>query len=131
VVMAFMEFSVHDLSQQERGDPVSEDEVWKHEVGYIKWFYRASHPIMISPAPVADYTALVPPYEEVNVEQQWVRQQIISNISARVESAMGVPYVFSNSVVAGIMDGIWSEYSILQEVSVSRRRTRSDSPQNE
>ena len=67
--MAFMEFSVHDLSQQERGDPVSEDEVWKHEVGYIKWFYHVSHPIMIALAPVVDHTTPVPPYEEVIVKQ--------------------------------------------------------------
>jgi len=48
----------HLLSQQERGDPVLEDEVWKHEVGYIKWFYF----IMIAHAPVADYTTLISPY---------------------------------------------------------------------
>jgi len=39
--------------------------------------------------------------------------------------------VFSNPVIAGIMEGIRSEYNILQEVSVPRRRTRSHSPQEE
>jgi hypothetical protein len=45
VAMAFTYFVVHVLSQQERGHSVPEDEVWKHEVGYIKWFYHVSHPI--------------------------------------------------------------------------------------
>jgi len=58
VVMAFMEFVVHVLSQQKMGDPVLEDEVWKHSVGYMKWFYNVSYPIMIVVAAVADYTAL-------------------------------------------------------------------------
>jgi len=44
--MAFMEFSVHDLSQQERGDLVSDDELWSHSRGYMCWFYRISHPIV-------------------------------------------------------------------------------------
>ena len=47
LVMAFMEFAINVLSQQERGDPVPEDEVWKHEVGYMKWFYRVSHPCLV------------------------------------------------------------------------------------
>jgi hypothetical protein len=64
------------LASRERGDPVPEDEVWKHEVWYMKWFYRASHPIMIAHEPVADYTTPVPPYEEVIVDQQWVRQPL-------------------------------------------------------
>jgi hypothetical protein len=45
-------------------------------------------------APVAEYTAHVPPYEEVIVEQQWAIQvpdplQIIENIKTIVDSAMG------------------------------------------
>jgi hypothetical protein len=74
VVMASMEFVVHVLSQQERGDPVPKDEGWKHSKGYIKWLYKVSHPIMIVHAAVPNYTAHVPPYEEVIVEQQWARQ---------------------------------------------------------
>jgi len=34
LVATFMEFVVHVLSQQE-SDPVREDEVWKHSVGYM------------------------------------------------------------------------------------------------
>jgi hypothetical protein len=59
----------------------------------MNWFYKVSHPLMIAPAAIPDYTTPVPPYEEVVVEQQWVRQppdlfQIIGNIRVRVESAM-------------------------------------------
>jgi hypothetical protein len=65
-----------------------------------------------------EYTASVPPYEEVIVEPQWVRQipdplQIIDNIRHRVDSAMEVPDVFSNSLIAGIMDGIQSEHNMM------------------
>jgi len=75
----------------------------------------------------------VPSYEEVIVEQQWARHppdlfQVIGNIRVRVESALGVPDVFSNPLVLGIMEGIRAEYSVLEEVPVSRRRTRSHSP---
>lgn len=70
VVMAFMEFLVHVLSEQERGDVVPKDEVWKHPKGYMKWFYRVSHPIMIAPTAVPEYTTPVPAYEEVIVEKQ-------------------------------------------------------------
>jgi len=63
VVIAFTYFVVHVLSQQEMGDPFPEDGVWKHEIGYMKWFYRVSHPIMITLAPVTYYTAHVAPYE--------------------------------------------------------------------
>ena len=59
MVMSFTDFVVHE---QEEGDPIREDEVWKHEIGYMKWFYRVSHPIIIAPAPVADYITHVPPY---------------------------------------------------------------------
>jgi hypothetical protein len=89
---------------------------------------------MIALVPVANYTTVAPLYEEVIVEQQWARQpsdpfQIIGNIRVKVESAMGHPDVFSNPVVVGIMEGILSEYIILQEVSVLRRRSTSHSPQ--
>ena len=111
VVTAFIEFVVHVLSQHERGTPVLEDEVWKHSKGYMRWFYKVSHPIMIAPTAIPDYTAHVPPYEEVIVEQQWARQlpdpfQIIGNIRAKVESTMGVSDVFSNPLVLDIMEGI-------------------------
>jgi len=46
VAMAFMEFALHVLSQQERGDLVPDDEPWSHSRGYMIWFYRLSHPIL-------------------------------------------------------------------------------------
>jgi len=61
VVMTFMEFVVHVLSQQERGNPVPEDEVWKHSKGYTNWFYKESHPLVIAPGVVPDYTTHIPP----------------------------------------------------------------------
>ena len=51
VVMAFMEFVVHVLSQQKRGGLVSEDDVCKQSKGYMKLFYKVSHPIMIALQP--------------------------------------------------------------------------------
>jgi len=120
VVIAFKDFDVHVLSQTERGQVVPEDKLWKYARGYIICFYRVSHPIMSAPASVAEYTAHVPPYEEVIIEQQWVKQdlnplQIIDNIRCIVDSAMEVPDVFADPLVAAIMEGIWSEYRILQE----------------
>jgi len=76
VAMTFMEFALHVLSQQERGDLVPDDEPWNHYRGYIRWFTRVSHPILNPLAVIPDYTVdahprHVPPYEEVIVEQQW------------------------------------------------------------
>jgi len=98
VAICFLEFAVHVLSQQQRGDPVPEGEGHKHSVGYTRWFYHASHPLIIDPAPVPEYTIARPVYEEVIVDQQWVRHppdpfQIIGNIRARVEDAMEIPDV--------------------------------------
>jgi hypothetical protein len=98
-----------------------------HSVGYIKWFYRVSHTLVIAPATVPDYTTPVPPYEDVIVEQQWVRQppdsfQIIWNIRAMVDSAAGVHDVYSNPTVVGIMESIQAEYSMLEVVAASQRR---------
>ena len=91
VAMAFMEFALHVLSQQEKGDLVPDDEPLSHSRGYMCWFYRVSHPIVNPPAVVPHYTTdahlrPIPPYKEVIVEQQWARHhpdpyQIISNIS--------------------------------------------------
>jgi len=69
VVVAFLDFMVHVLTQAERGHPVSEDKLWRYARGYIKWFYHVSHPVFSQPAPIAHYTALVPPCEEVTDEQ--------------------------------------------------------------
>jgi hypothetical protein len=104
--MAFMEFALHVLSQEERGHPVSNNESWTHSRWYMRWFVRVSHHIMNHPVAILDYAVdapprHVPPYEEVLVEQQWIRHppdpyQIISNIRARVDGAMGHPGVFHN-----------------------------------
>ncbi|RHN66929.1 putative immunoglobulin/major histocompatibility complex [Medicago truncatula] len=83
----------------------------------VIYFCRVSHPIMNPPASIPDYTVdahhrHVPPYEEVLVEQQWVRHppdpyKIFINMRARVESAMGHPDVFSNpEEVLLLMQGI-------------------------
>jgi hypothetical protein len=48
---------------------LSEDKMLKYARGYIKWYYRVFHPLMSEHAPVVEYTALVPPYKEVIVEQ--------------------------------------------------------------
>jgi len=77
------------------------------------------------------HTCLVPPYEEVLVEQQWVRHpsdpyQIISNIRARVDGAMGYPDVFRNSEeVLRLMQGIQSDWSMLEQMLALRRMIRS------
>jgi len=103
--MAFIEFDIHALSQQERGDIVLEDEVSKHSKWYIKWFYH------VSPTAVPDYTAPVPPYKEVIVEQQWAKQppdpfKVIRNIRAIIDSVAGVPDVYLNPTVARIMESV-------------------------
>jgi hypothetical protein len=101
----------------------------------MRWFVRVSHPIVNPHAAIPDYVAdapprHVPPYEEVLVEQQWARHppdpyQIISNIRARVDSAIGHPNVFGNPEVLRIMQGIQSEWSMLEQVPTPRRRSRS------
>jgi len=44
----------------------------------MRWFIKVSHPIVNPPAAIPDYAVDAPPcpvlpYEEVIVEQQWVR----------------------------------------------------------
>jgi hypothetical protein len=96
----------------------------------MKWFYRVSHPIMIDPAAVPEYTVLRLVYEDVIVEQQCARHppdpfQIIQNIRAVVDSAMvGIPDVYSNHVVARVMETIRQQYRVLEEVTAPRRRSR-------
>ncbi|RHN53594.1 putative aminotransferase-like, plant mobile domain-containing protein [Medicago truncatula] len=121
VAQDFTEFALHVLSHQDRG--------------YMRWFIRVSHPIVNPPTTIPDYAAAapprpVPPYEEDIVEQQWARHpldpyQIISNIRARVDGAMGHPVVFHNSEeVMRLMQGIQSEWSMLEQVPAPRRRSR-------
>jgi len=102
----------------------------------MRWFIRVSHHIVNPFAAIPDYKVdahprLVPPYEEVIVEQQRVIHppdpyQIISNIRARVDSAMGHPDLFRNpEEVLRLMQGIQSEWSMLEQMPVLRRRSRS------
>jgi hypothetical protein len=135
VAHAFTEFALHVLSHQQRGHPVPDNQPWAHTRGYMKWFVRVSHPIVNPPAAIPDYAADAPPrpvpaYEEVLVEQQWARHppdpyQIISNIRARVDSALGHPDVFGNPEVLRIIQGIQSEWSMLEQMPTPRRRSRS------
>jgi hypothetical protein len=90
VVAAFQDFMVHVLDQVRRGRQITTRKQWRYVEGYIRWFYDVSQPIMSYPACVAEYTTLVPPYEEVIVRQQWPIQlpdplQIIANIRAIVD----------------------------------------------
>ena len=87
---------------------------------------RATIPDYVVDAPPRS----VPPYEEVLVEQQWAKHppdsyQIISNIRARVGGAMGHPAVFHNpEEVMRLIHGIQSEWSMLEQMSAPRRRSR-------
>jgi len=101
----------------------------------MSWFYRVSHPIMNPHAVIPDYTTdahprPVPPYEEVIVEQQWARQppdpyQIINNFRARVDSEMGHPDLFGNPEVLCMMQGIQSEWSMMEQMSAPQSWSRS------
>jgi len=130
VVTTFLEFALNVLTQQQRGEPVPEGEELMHSNGYIKWFYKVSHPLKIGPAPVPEYAVLRPVYEEILVEQQCDRYppnpfQIIDNIRARVENAMVIPDVTSNPLFFGLLEGIRSDYTVFDEVSAPRRRSKS------
>jgi len=65
------------------------------------------------------------------VEQQLARHppdpyQIISNITARVDIAMGHPNVFANpEEVLRLMQGIQSKWSMLEQMPASQRRSMS------
>ena len=134
VVTTFLEFPLHVLTQQQRGEPISEGDEWMHENGYIKWFYKVSNPLMIVPAPVPEYNVTRLVYEEILVEQQWARHppdlfQIIGNIRARMENAMGIHDVTSNPLFSGILEGIRSDYTMFNEVPPPWRRSRSSREQ--
>jgi len=105
-------------------------------MGYMRLFCRVSHPIVNPPAAIPDYTAdahprSVPAYEELLVEQQWAihppdQYQIISNIKTRVDNAMGHPDVSCTpEEVLRLIQGIPSEWSMLEHMSAPRRRSRS------
>jgi len=78
VAQAFTEFALYILSHQQRAHPVSDNQLWAHTRGHMRWFVRVSNPIVNPPAAIPDYAAdapprPAPPYEEVIVEQQCVR----------------------------------------------------------
>ena len=54
VVAAFLEFALHVIVQEQRVDQVPDDEPWKHSDGYIRWFCRVSHPLIVNLAPEPD-----------------------------------------------------------------------------
>jgi hypothetical protein len=66
----------------------------------------------------------------VIVEQKWARHppgpfHIIGNIRAIMEHAMGIPDVVSNPLFFSILEGIRSDFTVFDEVSALRRRSRS------
>jgi hypothetical protein len=136
VVDAFLAFALHVVSQQERGDLVSDDEPWQHLDGYIRLFYRASHPLIVGPAPVPEYVAPKPVYQEVIVEQEWARHppdplQVISNMRTRTEQAMEIPEVVSHPLFFSILEVLQTDYSVFNQDPVPQRRSRSHSPQKQ
>lgn len=73
VVVAFQDSILHVLSQADRGRQIAADQ-WRCRKGYIAWFYSVSHPIMSDHAPIAEYPAPIPPYEEVIFQEKYARQ---------------------------------------------------------
>ena len=51
MAQAFTEFSLHVLSHQQRGHPVSDNQLWAYTKGYMRWFIRVSHLIVNPPWP--------------------------------------------------------------------------------
>ena len=132
----FLEFALHVVSQQQRGEPVPDEDPWKHSDGYMRWFYRVSHPLIVSHAPVPEYVAPKLVYQKVIIEQEWVIHppdplQVISSMSARVEHAMEILEVVSNPLFFSILDGLRTEYNVFDQEPVPRRRSRSHSPQEQ
>ena len=70
VAATFVEFTLHDVSQQQRGGQVPDDEPCKHSDKYIRWFYRVSHPLIINPAPEPDIVMPRPVYQDILVDQE-------------------------------------------------------------
>ena len=134
VAAAFLEFAMHVVSQQQRGGQVLDDEPWKHSDRYIRWFYRVSHPLIVNPAPEPDIVMSRPVYQDILVDQEWARHppdqlQVISSMRDKVEHAMEISEVVSNPLFFGILEGLWTDYSVFDHLQVPRRRSRSHSPQ--
>jgi len=136
VVVSFLEFALHVVAQQQRGDLVPDDEPCKHSDMYIRWFYRVSHPLIVNPAPEPDIVFPRPVYQDILVDQEWARQpldplQVISSMRDRVEHAMEMLEVVSNPLFFSILEGLRTEYSVFDHQQVPRRRSRSHSPQEQ
>jgi len=69
VVVAFLEFALHVVPQQQRGDQVPNDKPWKHSDRYIRWFYRVSHSLIVNPAPESDIVMSRLVYQDILVDQ--------------------------------------------------------------
>jgi len=117
------------VTRSRRGDG------WAHSVGYMKWFYHVSHPLIVSPTPVPKHVAPRPVYQEVIVEQEWASHSpnpfpIIGNMRTRVEHAMEIPEVVSNPLFFSILEGLRSSYTVFDELPAPRRsRSRSSREQ--
>jgi len=95
VVVAFLEFALHVVPQQQRGHQVPDDEPWKHSDRYIRWFYRVSHPLIVNHAPEPNIVIPRPVYQDILVDQDWARHppdplQVITSMRDRVEHVMQI-----------------------------------------
>ncbi|RHN82296.1 hypothetical protein MtrunA17_Chr1g0208431 [Medicago truncatula] len=117
VVAAFLEFALHVVSQQDMGEAVPDDEPWKHLDGYMRWFYRVSHPLIVGLAPVPQYVTPRLVYQKVIVEQEWARHppdplQVINSMRVKVEQTMEIPEVVSHPLFFSILEGLQTDYSV-------------------
>ena len=88
----------------------------------------------VNPAPEPDIVITRPAYQDILVDQEWARHppdplQVISSMRGRVEHAMEISEVVSNPLFFGILEGLWTDYSVFDHLQVPRRRSRSHSPQ--
>jgi len=129
VVVAFMEFALHVVAQQHRGDQVPNDEPWRHSDRYIRWFYRVSYHIIVNPPlePEISVSRLV--YHDVLVDQDWGRhppdpRQVLSTMQYRVEHALQILEVVSNPLFLGILEGLRSDYIVFDQCNtpISRHK---------
>ncbi|AES86383.1 hypothetical protein MTR_4g006390 [Medicago truncatula] len=89
VAVAFLDFALHVISQQQRGLQVPEDEPWKHSETYIRWFYCVSHPLIVNP--------------------------VIRSMRGRLEHAMQIPEVVSNPLFFSNLEGLRTDYSVFDD----------------
>ena len=120
VVAAFLEFALHVVPQQHRGDQAPNDEPWRHSNRYIRWFYHVSHPIIVNPPLEPEIAVPRPIYHDVLVDQDWGRhppdpRQVLSTMRDRVEHTLQIPEVVSNPLFLGILEGIRSDYIVFDQ----------------